>query len=33
MRTTERLLRDQVGGKQAQSLLDAAIEEVGRKLN
>jgi F-type H+-transporting ATPase subunit b len=33
MRTTERLLRDQVSGKQAQSLLDAAIEEVGHKLN
>jgi F-type H+-transporting ATPase subunit b len=32
VRTTERLLRDQVDGQQAQTLLDDAIAEVGRKL-
>lgn len=33
VRTTERLLRDQLDGQQAQALLDGAIEEVGRKLS
>jgi F-type H+-transporting ATPase subunit b len=33
IRTTERLLREQVDGQQAQTLLDDAIEEVGRKLS
>jgi F-type H+-transporting ATPase subunit b len=32
VRTTERLLREQVDGGQAQTLLDDAIAEVGRKL-
>lgn len=32
VRTTERLLRDQVDGQQAQTLLDDAIAEVGHKL-
>jgi F-type H+-transporting ATPase subunit b len=32
VRTTERLLREQVDGQQAQALLDDAISEVGRKL-
>ncbi len=33
IRTTERLLREQVAGQQAQALLDDAIAEVGRKLS
>ena len=33
VRTTERLLRDQLDGQRAQALLDDAIEEVGRKLS
>jgi F-type H+-transporting ATPase subunit b len=33
VRTTERLLREQVDGQQAQALLDDAIEDVGRKLS
>ena len=33
IRTTERLLREQVDGQQAQALLDDAIAEVGRKLS
>ena len=33
IRTTERLLTDELDGKPAQILLDAAIEEVGRKLS
>jgi F-type H+-transporting ATPase subunit b len=32
VRTTERLLRDQLDGEHAQTLLDDAIAEVGRKL-
>ncbi|MGH6912678.1 MAG: F0F1 ATP synthase subunit B [Geminicoccales bacterium] len=33
IRTTERLLVDQLSGKPAQALLDDAIREVGRKLS
>lgn len=33
IRTTERLLADGLDGKRVQTLLDDAIEEVGRKLN
>jgi F-type H+-transporting ATPase subunit b len=33
VRTTERLLRDQIDEKQAKALLDDAIGEVGRKLS
>jgi F-type H+-transporting ATPase subunit b len=33
VRTTERLLRDQLDGEHAQALLDGAIQEVGRKLS
>jgi len=33
IRTTERLLADQLDDKQAQALLDGAIAEVGRKLS
>jgi len=33
IRTTRRLLADQVGSDHAQVLLDGAIEEVGRKLS
>jgi F-type H+-transporting ATPase subunit b len=33
IRTTERLLVDQLDGKRAQVLLDGAIAEVGRKLS
>ncbi len=33
IRTTERLLADRLDDKRAQTLLDDAIEEVGRKLN
>jgi F-type H+-transporting ATPase subunit b len=33
VRTTERLLREQLDGQQAQALLDDAIAEVGRKLS
>jgi F-type H+-transporting ATPase subunit b len=33
VRTTERLLREQLDGQQAQTLLDDAIAEVGRKLS
>ena len=33
VRTTERLLREQLDGQQAQALLDNAIAEVGRKLS
>jgi len=33
VRTTERLLREQVDGQQAQVLLDDAIQDVGRKLS
>ncbi len=33
IRTTERLLADRLDDKQTQTLLDDAIEEVGRKLN
>jgi F-type H+-transporting ATPase subunit b len=33
VRTTERLLREQLDGQQAQALLDHAIAEVGRKLS
>lgn len=32
VRTTQRLLREQVEGERAQALLDDAIAEVGRKL-
>jgi F-type H+-transporting ATPase subunit b len=32
VRTTERLLRDQLDERQAQTLLDGAIDEVGKKL-
>jgi F-type H+-transporting ATPase subunit b len=32
VRTTERLLRERLDSRQAQTLLDGAIEEVGRKL-
>jgi F-type H+-transporting ATPase subunit b len=33
VRTTERLLADQLDGQRAQTLLDDAISEVGRKLS
>jgi F-type H+-transporting ATPase subunit b len=33
IRTTERLLADQLDGQRAQALLDDAISEVGRKLS
>jgi F-type H+-transporting ATPase subunit b len=33
IRTTERLLTEQLDGKPAQALLDGAIAEVGRKLS
>ena len=33
IRTTERLLADQLDGQRAQTLLDDAISEVGRKLS
>jgi F-type H+-transporting ATPase subunit b len=33
VRTTERLLADQLDGERAQALLDDAIGEVGRKLS
>jgi F-type H+-transporting ATPase subunit b len=33
IRTTERLLRERVDGPQAQSMLDGAIEQIGRKLS
>ena len=33
IRTTERLLADQLDGERAQALLDDAIGEVGRKLS
>lgn len=33
IRTTRRLLADQVDGAHAQALLDGAIEDVGRKLS
>lgn len=33
IRTTERLLSEQLDGKPAQALLDGAIAEVGRKLS
>jgi F-type H+-transporting ATPase subunit b len=32
IRTTERLLADQLDGRRARALLDDAIEEIGRKL-
>jgi F-type H+-transporting ATPase subunit b len=33
IRTTERLLADQLDGQRARTLLDAAIAEIGRKLS
>jgi F-type H+-transporting ATPase subunit b len=33
MRTTERLLRDQIDDARAKALLDDAIDEVGRRLS
>ncbi len=33
IRTTERLLRERVDGAHAQTLLDGAIEQVGRRLS
>ena len=33
IRTTERLLADQLDGAQAQALLNGAIDEIGRKLS
>jgi F-type H+-transporting ATPase subunit b len=33
VRTTERLLREQVDGPRAQALLDGAIQQIGRKLS
>jgi hypothetical protein len=33
VQTTERLLADQLDGERAQTLLDEAISEVGRKLS
>jgi F-type H+-transporting ATPase subunit b len=33
IRTTERLLRERVDGPQTQAMLDAAIEQVARKLS
>ena len=33
IRTTERLLADQLGGQRARTLLDDAIAEIGRKLS
>jgi F-type H+-transporting ATPase subunit b len=33
IRTTERLLADQLEGQRARTLLDDAIAEVGRKLS